>query len=69
MPERGWINRLPQLERPAHLAYNRMGIHDHHINAARTNEERAFARAHPHECYDDERCWWDGGASITEVVV
>jgi hypothetical protein len=49
------------MDRPAHLRYKRIGIHDHHWNAARTDDERAFAREHPHVCYDDERCWWNGG--------
>lgn len=50
------------MDRPAHLRYNRIGIHDHHFNAARTDKEKDFARLNPQVCYDDERCWWDGGA-------
>lgn len=60
-PERGWVERLPQMERPQRLRYKLAGIHDHHVNAARTDAEREYARAHPHECYDDRRCWWNGG--------
>jgi hypothetical protein len=58
---RGWLMTTAQAERPPALRYNKSGIHDHHFNAARTDEERAFAREHPDVCYDDERCWWEGG--------
>lgn len=50
-------------KRPPHLAFPRGGIHDHHLRAARTDAERERAEREPWKCYDDERCWWDGGAS------
>ena len=58
---RGWLGRMPQAERPAHLRYSRLGVHDHHLNAAHNDVEREHARRRPQDCYDDERCWWDGG--------
>lgn len=57
----GRLQKMPQLERPEQFRFHHWGIHDHHINAARTEDERTHAKAHPNDCYDDERCWWDGG--------
>lgn len=59
-PTIGVLDRTPQMERPAQLRYLRMGIHDHHVAARRPTDAR-LPEAWEH--YDDERCYWDGGAA------